>query len=157
VHQSFSHQHNFCQPQAQASREYKSNEWPQQGSKSCYRCEEMPSHGRIECPATDAGCHNCGKTGHYGKVCRTSVKSLNAVSTEEEESLCLDAGKNPWTVQLQLRDKKVCFKIDTGTGLLWRPYSIKLKPDAVPFSLHAPRRVREGGDRPYVTIFHKDE
>ncbi len=234
------------QPQAQTPGKYKPNARPQQGSKACYRCGKMPSHGKSECPATDAVCHNCGKMGHYGKVCRNSAKSLNAVTTEEEGSLFLgavDAGKDPWTVQLQVRQKKVCFKIDTGAdvtalpaevyyditggldvkrlavsrrplfgpggnvlsvlgvaretlrrgkktatediyvvkdlhtallgrpaieqlqlvsrvdsitmesvkqqypklcsglGLVRRPYSIKLKPEAVPFSLHAPRRI----------------
>lgn len=49
-------------------------------------------------------CHNCGKMGHYGKVCRNAAKSLNAVTTEDEESFFLgavDTGKDPWTVQLQ--------------------------------------------------------
>ena len=32
-------------------------------------------------------------------------------------------------------------KLCSGLGLVRRPYSIKLKPEAVPFSLHAPRRV----------------
>ena len=52
----------------------------------------------MECPAKDAVCHNCGKNGHYGKVCRNSAKSLNDVTIEEEESFFLgavDAGKDP--------------------------------------------------------------
>ena len=32
-------------------------------------------------------------------------------------------------------------KLCSGLGLVRRPYSIKLKPEAVPFSLHTPRRV----------------
>lgn len=84
----------------------------------------MPSHGKMECPAKDAACHNCGKKGHYGKVCRTITKSLNAVTAEEEESFFLgamDAGKDPWTVQLQVRHKNVCFKIDTGADVTALP------------------------------------
>ncbi len=65
--------------------------------------------------------------GHYGKVCRNSAKSLNAVTTEEEGSLFLgavDAGKDPWTVQLQVRQKKVCFKIDTGADVTALPAEV---------------------------------
>ncbi len=32
-------------------------------------------------------------------------------------------------------------KLCSGLGLVRRPYSIKLKPEAVLFSLHAPRRI----------------
>nr|XP_055068361.1 uncharacterized protein LOC129450004 [Misgurnus anguillicaudatus] len=105
-------------PKAQTPGKYKPNTRFQQSSKACYRCGKMPPHGKSECPAADAVCHNCGKMGHFSKVCRNAAKSLNAVTTEDEESLFLgavDAGKDPWTVQLQ--------------------------PEAVPFSLHAPRRV----------------
>lgn len=37
--------------------------------------------------------------------------------------------------------KQRCPKLCSGLGLVRKPYSIKLKPDAVPFSLHTPRRV----------------
>ena len=101
--QSFSHRH----------KHHKHNAWPQHGSKACYRCGKMPSHGKLECPATDAVCHNCGEKGHYGKVCRSSANSLNAVTTEEEESYFLgamDAGKDLWTVQLSKTKKKCALK-----------------------------------------------
>ena len=103
------------------------NARPQPGSKACGRCGKMPSHGKFECPAKDAVCHNCGKKGHYGKVCRNSAKSLNAVTKEEEESFFLgavDGGKDPWTVQLLVRDKKVCFKIDTGADVTALPAEV---------------------------------
>ena len=48
-------------PQAQSPGKGKPNAWPQSGSKACYRCGKMPSHGIMECPAKDAVCHNCGK------------------------------------------------------------------------------------------------
>ena len=116
------------QPQAQTPGKYKPNACPQQGSKAYYRCRKVPSHGKLECPATDAVCHNCGKKGHYDKVCRSSTKSLNAVTAEEEEESfflgTLDAGKDPWTVQLQVRQKKVCFKIDTGADVTALPAKV---------------------------------
>ena len=114
-------------PQAQSPGKDKPNAWPQSGSKACYRCGKMPSHGIMECPAKDAVCHNCGKNGHYGKVCRSSAKSLNSVTTEEEECFFLgavDSGKDPWTVQLQVRQKTVCFKIDTGADVTALPAEV---------------------------------
>ena len=114
-------------PQAQSPGKGKPNAWPQSGSKACYRCGKMPSHGIMECPAKDAVCHNCGKNGHYGKVCRNSAKSLNAVTTEEEECFFLgavDSGEDPWTVQLQVRQKTVCFKIDTGADVTALPAEV---------------------------------
>ena len=115
------------QPQAQTPSSYKANAWPQPGPKACYRCGKMPLHRQSECPATDAVCHNCGKKGHYGKVCRSSATSLNAVTTEGEESFFLgavDTGKEPWTVQLQVRQKNVCFKIDTGADVTALPAKV---------------------------------
>lgn len=116
------------QPQTQTPGKYKPNARPQQGSRACYRCGKVPSHGKFECSATDAVCHNCGKNGHYGKVCRSSTKSLNAVTTEEEEESfflgTMDAGKDPWTVQLQVRQKKVCYKIDTGADVTALPAEV---------------------------------
>ena len=46
---------------------------------------------------------------------------------EEEESFFLetvDAGKDPWTVQLQVRQKKLCFKIDTGADVTALPAEV---------------------------------
>ena len=72
-------------------------------------------------------CHNCGKNGHYGKVCRNSAKSLNAVTTGEEECFFLgavDSGKDPRTVQQQVRQKTLCFKIDTGADVTALPAEV---------------------------------
>ncbi|KAJ8355042.1 hypothetical protein SKAU_G00226090 [Synaphobranchus kaupii] len=49
------------------------------------------------------------------------------VQNKEEESFFLgavDAGKDPWTVQLQVRQKKVCFKIDTGADVTALPAEV---------------------------------
>lgn len=111
---------------AQAPGRYKPAR-SQQSAKACYRCGKTPVHGKAGCPATDAVCHSCGKKGHYSKVCRNSATSLNAVTVEEEDSFFLgavDAGKDPWTVQLQVRDKKVCFKIDTGADVTALPAEV---------------------------------
>lgn len=63
------------QPQTQTPGKYKPNARPQQGSRACYRCGKVPSHGKFECSATDAVCHNCGKRDIMAK-CAEAVLNL---------------------------------------------------------------------------------
>ncbi|XP_046858614.1 uncharacterized protein LOC124452064 [Xenia sp. Carnegie-2017] len=45
--------------------------------RKCYFCGD-PIHNRKECPARSFVCNNCGKTGHYAKVCQSqAVKGRN--------------------------------------------------------------------------------
>ena len=39
--------------------------------KSCYFCGGPMHASRSLCPARDATCHNCSKTGHFSKVCQS--------------------------------------------------------------------------------------
>ncbi|KAL0962723.1 hypothetical protein UPYG_G00344480 [Umbra pygmaea] len=53
---------------------------------------------KLQCPAKNADCHNCGKRGHYGKVCK-STKRVSAVT--EDDSIFLgtvDAGQWFWSL-----------------------------------------------------------
>ena len=46
----------------------------------CHGCSQQPSrHSRQNCPAYHVSCHNCGKTGHFSKICRQT--RINAVET----------------------------------------------------------------------------
>ena len=58
----------------------------QQRRQSCYCCGATPSHPKSKCPAKDAVCRGCNKTGHYEKVCRSKrhVKHLDAPQTTHE-------------------------------------------------------------------------
>ena len=40
-------------------------------NRCCFFCGR-PFHHRNKCPARDATCHSCGKTGHFASVCRSS-------------------------------------------------------------------------------------
>lgn len=42
--------------------------------RSCYFCGGYMHANRILCPAREAVCHNCSKTGHFSKVCQSSKK-----------------------------------------------------------------------------------
>jgi hypothetical protein len=53
------------------------NQYPQQGGRnSCYYCGKS-CFSRNSCPAKNATCYDCGKIGHYGRMCRSAQTSQN--------------------------------------------------------------------------------
>jgi hypothetical protein len=52
-----------------------------EGQATCKWCGRQ-KHDRQQCPAREAVCRNCKKTGHYEKVCRSNKKTVRAISTE---------------------------------------------------------------------------
>ncbi len=46
----------------------------QRGKRNCYRCKGK-NHQANECHFKEAKCHNCGKTGHIKKACRSKAQS----------------------------------------------------------------------------------
>ncbi|GAA47763.1 hypothetical protein CLF_112619 [Clonorchis sinensis] len=55
----------------------------------CFFCG-YARHPRYKCPAKDATCKNCGKKGHFQKVCRSSTGSRNTSSVSSALS-CVTA------------------------------------------------------------------
>ena len=56
---------------------------------SCYSCGNRVNgsiikHRNSNCPAKFSKCHNCGKTGHFSKVCK-SPKKIHQVKREEDK------------------------------------------------------------------------
>ena len=47
--------------------------------KKCYFCSDSIHHRR-SCPACNSVCNNCGKKGHYGKVCMSKATSSTTAS-----------------------------------------------------------------------------
>ncbi len=96
------------------------------GYKSCNKCGKMPSHPTSQCPAKSVECHNCGKGGHYGRVCR-SASSVNAVAEDTGElhdadglflgSVTSEDTGGPWMADINVKGRKVTFKIDTGADV----------------------------------------
>ena len=89
----------------------------------CTRCGQS-AHGRLQCPAKDQICHRCNKVGHFKKMCRTKG-IVREVKTDQEEFLGAihvdtadtdDEGK-PWTTTLELNERALTFKIDTGADV----------------------------------------
>ncbi|CAJ1081269.1 unnamed protein product [Xyrichtys novacula] len=58
-------------------------------NKACGKCGKSLSHPATQCPAKSAECRNCGKRGHFGKVCRSS-KAVHEVA-EDVDGLFLGA------------------------------------------------------------------
>ncbi|CAB4035173.1 Retrovirus-related Pol poly from transposon gypsy [Paramuricea clavata] len=48
-------------------------------SKKCYFCGDN-LHNRRSCPARNSNCNNCGKKGHYAKVCKSKAPSITTAS-----------------------------------------------------------------------------
>ena len=62
-------------PQAQPTEEYRFQTQTYHAKKEkkfrCTRCGRSPVHDRNNCPARDAECRKCYKTGHFAAVCKS--------------------------------------------------------------------------------------
>ena len=83
--------------------------------QSCYCCGATPPHPKSKCPAKDAVCRACSKTGHYERVCRSkkSVKHLQTYQTESApednaHDLNLEYTSPYFTSQTEVRQKASC-------------------------------------------------
>lgn len=99
----------------------------------CGRCGKTPSHTKDKCPAKEIACHKCGIKGHYAKCCRTKRKiqeirlepagaraTTDTTGTGTVEFLdTVDAvnSDTPWIAKLQLNNREVEFKVDTGADV----------------------------------------
>ncbi|KAJ8377185.1 hypothetical protein SKAU_G00077650 [Synaphobranchus kaupii] len=92
----------------------------------CYKCGSSQSHPPRECLAYDVTCHSCGKKGHYRRVCK-SAKAVHEVQEEDEEqflgSVSAEEG-DPWMVDIDISDRQVQFKIDTGADVTVIPHTV---------------------------------
>ena len=54
---------------------------------SCWFCGNT-RHPRSNCPARNAVCHKCKKTGHFEKLCRSSLNSAAVISNDVDDYFC---------------------------------------------------------------------
>ncbi|KAK7878017.1 hypothetical protein WMY93_031330 [Mugilogobius chulae] len=118
--------------------------------EACGRCGK-PKHADVrKCPALKSKCNKCHKHGHWERVCRS--KAVREVTEETEQTYFLGeidntGDKDKWTVDLEMNNVPITFKIDTGADVtvinqstynLMTP-EIKLQPPNTKF-------VSPGGD-----------
>ncbi|XP_014877529.1 uncharacterized protein LOC106939594 [Poecilia latipinna] len=91
----------------------------------CFKCGSSPSHPKRDCPANGEKCHLCGKKGHYKRVCRT-LKTVHAVERDNEFLFLgsITNGDEPWRVDVEINNRNVSFKIDTGADVTVLPYAM---------------------------------
>ena len=100
---------------------------------SCSRCGRSPPHGRQQCPANQATCHRCHKKGHFKHCCKTKVgikevKQDCDTSDSEEFLGTVNADtvstNKPWMAVVQLNNRALEFKVDTGADVTVIPESV---------------------------------
>ena len=133
---------------------------PQKRSTApCKRCGQGP-HPFPECPAKNATCLKCLRTGHYTAYClsKTVAELTNSLSTNAEDpngDLYLDnietIGGQAWTEEIAINKQKVTFKVDTGAEVTAVPESTwsKLK---LPTALQKSKRSLCGPDQKSLQV-----
>lgn len=106
----------------------KSSTYNKQQNTICTRCGQTHKN---RCPAEGAKCHNCGKSGHFAKMCfvkKRFVKNINVKKDgededddEEEEDLFIGAiskatktTATEWNIELKVDNNRIKCQVDTG-------------------------------------------
>lgn len=99
----------------------------------CYFCGSI-FHPRFKCPALKSTCNNCGKKGHFSKVCQSKSKQkLTASSTSNDAQIESVSGElssslkhvtaasfsclSKATIQIFINGHKIDALVDTGSSL----------------------------------------
>ncbi|KAI4890200.1 hypothetical protein NFI96_001996, partial [Prochilodus magdalenae] len=127
-------------------------------AESCGRCGKAKHSEMRRCPALMSKCKKCHKQGHWERVCHS--KQVSEVTQEVKQSYFLGeigrktCSKEDWTVNLEVSNVPITFKIDTGadatvinlnTCKMMKP-KIKLSPPDTSF-------VSPGGHLSCVGLF----
>lgn len=80
---------------------------------NCIYCGYVHLYGK--CPAYGKKCAKCQKFNHFAKVCKTD--RLDTIAVDNELSVSALKEESSWyTAALNIQDKEVIFKIDTGAA-----------------------------------------
>ena len=78
--------------------------------KRCYFCGDS-IHSRKNCPARNSICHNCGKKGHYAKVCKSKTNTSTTASmfpSPSTPALCSIVAECPDSLKQASMSVTVC-------------------------------------------------
>ena len=64
-------------------------------SHKCYRCGFPWPHKNKPCPATEETCRQCGKTGHFARVCKSSTQSKSHTVSQTRQNKRLVPKRTP--------------------------------------------------------------
>ena len=93
--------------------------------RTCFRCGNEP-HAFDDCPAKAAKCSKCSRIGHWQKCCKTktSLKEVREETESEDDDHFLgtvavvgELAKDDFTIELNVNDAPVTFKIDSGADV----------------------------------------
>lgn len=97
----------------------------QSQKKVCGKCGSIHEYGR--CPAYGEQCNQCKKMNHFAKACE--IRTVKQVEIEEGEMFVgpvvkvHSLNKETWTELLEVNDRKIEFKLDTGAEVNILPIS----------------------------------
>ena len=82
----------------------------------CFFCG-YARHPRSKCPAKDAQCNNCGKKGHFRRVCKSTPNSKMTAATSTLGAICSSVSESlfPATVTLTVNGQTTQALLDTGS------------------------------------------
>lgn len=92
---------------------------PRPSTTRCTRCGKGP-HAPQSCPARDATCHKCGRTGHFAAKCYSKLAAVDSLEVDELDFAYLNTVGKPtsplttWNVHVQVNGHQLDFKVDTG-------------------------------------------
>ena len=98
--------------------------------KKCWFCAGN-IHSREKCPAKNSECSNCGKTGHWAKVCRSPSKQKVTSSATREESTSINAAipdcLKTSKIIMEINGNKIPGIIDSASSDSYIDYNVACK------------------------------
>ena len=150
-------------PTVKTQRERRNDYTEREQSEHIIDCKYCgQTHVRRRCPAYGKSCSKCNKANHFAKVCRSRVVNEIQEDSNSDDDLNLNieainidevtssAEENAWYVKLDIKDKRVKFKIDTAaqTNAISKQLARQIKKSC-PFHIrqHRKRLTGYGGNK----------